>query len=310
MENEKGLKMFRVLVTPSSFDPALVEKLKQKGFEVVVNPLGRTLTENENEEMVERYNPIGIIAGVEPITARVLKKAAQLKVISRCGIGMENVDLEAAKKQGIQVCNTPDASTQAVAELTIALILNLIRRINEADRNIRAGIWNKLMGRLLGEMAVGIIGCGRIGSKVAEYLKPFGCRIVGADKFLKKHKDIPIVALAELLKIADVITLHVPLTKDTLNMVNHHFINLLKTGSFIINASRGDIIDEEALFEGLVSGKITAAALDTFKNEPYVGPLTQLENVLLTTHIGSYAQEARIKMELDSVNNLLKVLEA
>ena len=304
--------MDTILLTTSSFavdSPVMLQKLENRGFIVVANPFKRTLTEDEAEQMMEEYNPVGIIAGVEPITARVLKKAVKLKVISRCGIGMENVDLGEAKQKKIQVFNTPDAPSQAVAELTIALILNLIRRVNEADRNIRGGQWSKLMGRLLSELTVGIIGCGRIGSQVALYLKAFGSKVIGFDTLIDEHKDIKIVPLPELLKESDVITFHVPSTPQTNGMVNDAFINMVKNGSFIVNTSRGELIDENALIRGLESGKVAAAAIDTFKEEPYKGPLINFKNVLLTAHMGSYAKEARIKMEQEALENLLKGME-
>ena len=300
--------MDAVLITTSSFgkdNPGLLEEIKRLGFAVIMNPLGRTLRESEVKEMMERHNPVGVIAGVEPITEAVLKKSGRLKVISRCGIGMENIDQKTCKLLGIKIFNTPDAPAQAVAELIIGLILSLIRRISEADRNIRNGKWDKLTGRLLGDLTVGIIGCGRIGSRVAVYLKAFGSKVIGFDKAINSHADIKMVSLSELLRESDLITFHVPVTPETIGMLNDSFIEQMKQGGFIINAARGEIFDEEALIRGLESGRIAGAALDTFNQEPYKGPLVKFENVLLTAHMGSYAREARLKMEAEAVKNLI-----
>jgi D-3-phosphoglycerate dehydrogenase / 2-oxoglutarate reductase len=300
--------MDAVLITTSSFgkdNPELLGEIKRFGFEAVMNPFGRTLQENEIKEMIEKHDPVGIIAGVEPITQSVLKGSRRLKVISRCGIGIENVDQNACKLLGIKILNTPDAPAQAVAELTLGLILGLIRRISEADRNIRNGKWDKLTGRLLGSLTVGIIGCGRIGSRVAVYLKAFSSKVIGFDEAMSSHADIKMVSLPELLRESDLVTFHIPVTPETTGMLNDHFIKQMKQGSFLINAARGEIFDEKALIRGLESGKIAGAALDTFNQEPYKGPLVRFENVLLTAHMGSYAREARSKMEAEAVKNLI-----
>lgn len=302
----------KVLVTTSTFgegNSLVIERLRKLGAEVILNPYKKTLNQEQVTELIKRYDPVGMIAGVEPLNQAVLSQAKALKAISRCGIDTTNVDLTAAKKIGIQVFNTPDAPTQAVAELTVGLILNLIRRINEADRAIRNGKWKKLMGRLLSDMTVGIFGCGRIGSRVALCLEGFGCKIIGCDILKKAGQKIKIVPQEELMRCSDIITFHLALTSSTLNLVNREFISLLKPGIFLVNTSRGQIIDEAALVDGLASGQIAAAALDTFQNEPYNGPLAALDNVILTSHMGSYAKEARIKMEIEAVNNLLKGLE-
>lgn len=297
------------MVNTSSFGRDGLNRLEAAGLRAVANPHGRTLSEAELERSIMDNRPVGIIAGLERLGGKAMGIHPGLKVVSRCGIGMENVDLAAASKLGIKVFNTPEAPAQAVAELTIALMLNLLRRVGEADRALRRNKWEKLSGRLLGEMTVGIIGCGRIGSKVAGYLKAFGCRIIGHDIAIDKHRLIEMVPLEELIKTADIITLHLAVSEKTVNMVNEQFINAMKPGSYLINLARGEIIDENALITGLRSGQLAGAALDTFVKEPYSGPLTGLENVVLTAHMGSYAREARAKMEREAVDNLLKGLE-
>jgi D-3-phosphoglycerate dehydrogenase / 2-oxoglutarate reductase len=300
--------MENVLITTSSFgkyDDSVIKKIEENGLNIILNPFGRTLTEGEVKDLISEFNPVGMIAGVEPLNAKVFDQANSLKIISRCGIGLSSVDLEAAKEKGIEVFNTPDAPTMAVAELTVALIFDLIRRLSEADRNIRKGNWKKLMGRLLSDMTVGLLGCGRIGKKVAEYLSIFGCEVVGYDPSVSKIEGVTMVSLEDLCRRSDIISIHVPLTEDTRNMVDKKFFGQMKDGSFIINASRGEVVDEDELISALKSEKLAGAALDTFKEEPYAGPLAEMENVVLSAHMGSYAKEARIRMEAQAVDNLL-----
>lgn len=304
--------MVNVLITTSSFaeeDKTPLELINKKGVNPVLNPFGRTLTEDEINKLIKEYDPVGIIAGTEPITRSVISRVRSLKIISRCGVGVSNIDIQAAKEMKIDVVNTPDALTESVAELTVGLILNVLRKVSEADRKIREGKWKKLMGTLLNGKTVGIIGCGRIGTKLAGYLQPFGCTVIGYDPLIKNHNKIKMVSLEELIKASDIISLHVPLTDETKKMVNSGFISSMKAGSYLINVARGGMVDEKALFDGIKSGKLAGAALDTFDKEPYHGPLTGLENVVLTAHMGSYAKEARIKMELQAAQNLLKGLE-
>jgi len=303
--------MTNILVTTSSFaenDIEPLDLLKKAGLNVVVNPYGRTLTENEISALVKEYDPIAVIAGVEPITRAVLSQSSRLKIISRCGVGMSNIDLDSAREFGVAVYNTPDALTESVAELAIALILNLLRRVSEADRNMRNGTWKKLMGKLLFGKTVGIVGCGRIGTKLAEYVESFGCIVIGYDPLLKSHDRIKLVPREELLNRSDIITLHLPVSGETKNMVDVDFLTAMKNESYIVNTARGELIDEVALHAALTSGKLAGAALDTFKNEPYSGPLSALDNVVLTSHMGSYAREAREIMEFQSVKNLLNGL--
>lgn len=307
----KGRTGKNILITTSSFGEealSMLDKIKGVGFNIVMNPYKKTLKEPEIASLIKEFDPQGIIAGTEPLNKSVLGGASSLKVISRCGVDMENVDRREADRRKIKVFNTPSTPAQAVAELTVGLILNVIRRVSEADRNIRAGKWDKLMGRLLGDATVGIVGCGNIGNRVAEYLSVFSCRIIGYDPRAKGNRHIKMTTLDSLAKEADIITFHIPLTEENVGMVNRKFINSLKTGVFIINTSRGGIIDEEALLNGLNSGHVGGAALDTFGNEPYSGPLINIKNVILTAHMGSYAKEARARMESESVNNLLRGL--
>jgi len=305
----------KILITTSSFAKegySPLKLLQDAGYEVILNPYGRKLSENEVLSLLLETKPVGMIAGVEPLTARVLKQAEFLKVISRCGIGLDNVDLNAAKDKGIAVLNTPDGPTQAVAELTVGLIFDLLRRISYLDRELRNGNWRKETGSLLQGKKVGIIGLGRIGKRVAELLLALGAKVAGTEinpdfQWLKMNQ-IPLVSLEEILKESDILCLHISYTADNKHLIGKTEIELMKKGAYLLNLSRGNVVDEDALYLALTSGHLSGAALDVFDQEPYTGPLTKLDNVVLTPHIGSYAKESRLEMEMQAVKNLLSVL--
>lgn len=312
MMNMKG----KIVITTTSFGEYNAEPLKlleAKGFEAVLNPYGRKLRKEEILELCKEA--IGIIAGTETLDAEVLNKLTQasalshkscLKVISRCGTGMDNVDLDAAKRLGIKVFNTPDAPTLAVAELAVGLILSLLRKVCYMDALVRKGEWKKIMGNQLSGKTVGIIGFGRIGRKTAEILTLLGCNILFYDLATAAAQEgCERVSFHELLGRSDIVTLH--LSSKT-KLIGADEIRLMKPGAWIVNLSRGEVIDEEALYLALKEGRLTGAALDVFEQEPYTGPLKELNNVILTPHIGSYAKESRIDMEIQAVENLLKGL--
>jgi len=302
-----------VLVTTSSFcasDARPRETLSAAGYTVVENPHKRKLTEDEVGALLAKHRPVGMIAGVEPLTGRVIEgAAAHLKAISRCGVGLDSVDLEAARRAGIPVLSTPEAPSPAVAELTIALILNVLRRVAEADRAVRAGQWKPLPGRLLGARKVGVVGMGRIGSKVAALAAAFGAQVFACDR---EDVAIPVgvkrLAFEEMLPLVDVLTLHVPIDPQTKHLLDARRLALLPRGAVVINASRGGLIDEAALGDALRSGALGGAGLDVFEDEPYKGPLKDLPQVVLTAHMGSAAEECRTRMEREAAENLVATL--
>ena len=307
--------MSRILITTSSFgkdDVSPLNLLKEAGYETIINPYGRKLTEDEVLDLLLEVKPVGMIAGVEPITAQVLQQAKGLKVISRCGVGVENVDLTTARSLGIAVTNTPNAPTQAVAELTIGLIFNLLRRISFLDRELRKGNWTKEMGSLMRGKQVGIIGLGRIGKRVAEMLLALGAKVSGtdvqADSVWLEKKQVPLVSLEELLQQSEILCLHVSYGRSKEYLIGKKEIEAMPKGACLINTSRGEVVDHGALYSMLNNGHLSGAALDVFDHEPYTGPLTRLDNVILTPHIGSYAREARVEMEIQAAENLIKGL--
>lgn len=304
--------MNNVLITTSSFAadvPDLLASMESAGLKPILNPYRRKLSEDEVAALIKEFRPIGMIAGVEPLTRAVMTTPPFLKAISRCGIGMDSIDLAAATELGITVTNTPDAPTIPVAELTIGLILTLLRSLHLSDTSIRRGEWERPMGTLLYGKTVGIIGCGRIGSCVARIASAFGCRLIGYDPYCTGHPSIELTTLEYLLHVADVVSLHLPYSRESHHFVDGEKLALMKPEAVLINASRGGLVDEVALAGALAAGKLSGAALDCFEIEPYSGPLTGLKNTLLTGHIGSYAREGRMIMERQAVDNLLKALQ-
>ena len=306
--------MKRILISTSSFgkyDSCLLDNLGKKKFEIILNPYGRTLTEREIKELLIDID--GLIAGTEPLTQNVIGSAKNLKVISRCGIGIDNIDIEAVNVKGIKLYRTPEGPAIAVAELTLGLMLDSLRKISYLSRKICSGGWEKKMGRLLTGKTLGIVGMGTIGKKLTILLRPFNCTILAKDIFpdskFSIDNNVQYVDLDVLLSKSDIITLHLPLDNSTRGLFNTDLFAQMKNDAVFINTSRGEIVDEEALYDALKGGKIGHACLDVYKNEPYNGRLRELDNVTLTCHVGSYAKESRIAMERQAVENLLKGLE-
>jgi len=303
--------MMKILISTSTFgqyDDQALKKLKDAGCDVELNPFNRKLALKESFQLYR--DRVGVIAGTETITKELLESAKKLKIISRCGSGIDNVDIYTANQLGISVFNTPYGPTLAVAELTVALILCLMRRILEVDKDLRDGIWKKKMGNLLSGKNVGIIGYGRIGQKVSELLLPFGVEISYCDACdISCSLPCSPQNIESLLSWADIILLHLSTPNEPIPLIGKIELEKMKQGSWLINTSRGGIVDEEALYLVLKNGKLAGAAIDVFDKEPYEGPLRNLENVILTPHIGSYAKEARIEMEKMAVENLLEGLK-
>jgi D-3-phosphoglycerate dehydrogenase len=248
----------------------------------------------------------GLIAGTETLDGNILNKFQKLKVISRCGAGMDNVDVGYTKQRGIQVCNTPDAPTLAVAELTIGLMIDLLRGVSQLNSQLHQGQWKKSMGYLLFQKCIGIVGFGRIGRKVAELLNAFGCELKFYDKYIKTNiEGVKRVELDELLAWSQIVTIHI---SEGAELITPDKLNRMKKGAWLLNTSRGGVVNEQALFTALENNHLAGAALDVFLQEPYDGNFKKLDNIILTPHIGSYAREARVHMETQAVENLLQAL--
>lgn len=303
--------MNKLVISTSSFDVDNNSRLQQlinSGMHIVGNSYKRKLTENEIIDLLGK-DTIGMIAGIEPLTERVFASAKNLKVVSRCGAGLDSVELSAAKLRGISVFNTPEAPAQAVAELTMGLMLAALRRICQTDRQLRANEWPRMQGQLLAAQTIGIIGLGHIGQRVARLCKAFDAKVIAHDPHIDPSShEVESVSLEKLLAEANVISLHLPYLTDTHHLLDTKSFARMKPGTIIINAARGGLINETALDEALNSGHLGMAALDVFEQEPYHGPLTKNDKVILTSHIGSLAKESRARMEAEAAENLLKGL--
>lgn len=304
----------KILTSPSSMGqvgPEPFNLLKEYGYEILNNPYGRKLTEEEVIELAS--DCVGIVAGVEPLTSRVMDACTHLKCISRVGVGVDNVDLEYAKKKGIKVVNTPDGPTRAVAEFTLAVTLSLLRKIPQADADLKNRIWKKQTGYLLLGKTIGLLGLGRIGRTTAELFRGLGNPVIGFDLYpekdwAKKNK-VELKSKEEVISKCDILSIHVPANEDGRPVLGKGEFDNMKDGSFLINLSRGGVVDEDALYKALLDGKLTGAAIDVFSEEPYDGKFCDLENVVLTPHLGSYAKEGKLQMEIDAVKNLVYVLK-
>lgn len=287
-----------------------LDLLEETGWKLVFNPHRRRLKLDEVGDLLKNID--AVIAGTEPYTAETLCNADRLKVISRVGIGLDSVDLQYCRDHQIGVTYTPDAPSAAVAELTVANILNLSRHIHRSHRSVQEGAWNRFMGRLVQELTIGIIGVGRIGRRVINLLEAFQPTILANDIDPAVHNttlpNTKWCSTEEIIRTADVISVHIPMCKENHHFVDRSLISNMKTGAFIINTSRGGIVDTEAIVDALAQNHLGGAALDVFENEPYEGPLTKFDNVVLTAHIGASARKSRYLMELGAVENCIRVL--
>ncbi len=302
------------VVVAEPIHPAGLEILR-KACHVVELPLG-----SDENTLLTHTGEVEVLLsrGYIPVTKTFLEAAHQLKAVAVHGVGTDHVDLETAAEHGILVFNTPTALTESVAELTVALLLALLRRVVNADKAVRTGEWDRkytdLIGVELKGKTVGIVGLGRIGEAVTRRLGCFGVTLQYHDvigrRGVEETLDIHRVDLDVLLATSDVITLHVPFTPQTRHLVSHRAFGLMKEGVYLVNLARGKVIDESALIAALRSGKVAGAALDVFDEEPpsQDNPLLAFENVVLTPHIGVTTREALKKMAIQSAEGVLMVL--
>jgi len=300
----------KIAISTSSFaqnDDSSIRILESKGCRIVNNPYGRKLTQREIIKHLKGVD--GLLAGLEPLDKTVFDCCPNLKAIARVGIGLDNVDLKAAKSYNILVSNTPEAPTDAVSEMTVAAALTLSRNIYKSNSLMHEKKWEKSISKGLKNANIFIIGYGRIGKKTAEKFKIFGSNILIYDPFLEPkihNSKFKQVSMEEGLKIADIITLHAAGDEEILSK---NEFRIMKNGVIILNSSRGSLINEFALISSLNSGKVSQAWLDVFDEEPYYGKLTDYAQVLLTPHISTYTENCRKEMEVAAVNNLLRDLK-
>ena len=288
-----------------------LDLLEEADIEYLINPIGRKLKEDELAEMVGDFDVL--IGGTEPITDKVMEHATNLKLISRVGIGLDSVDLLAAERRGIQVSYTPDAPAPAVAELTIGMMLTLLRHVHVANAQMHDSQWHRYFGRRLAEITIGIIGVGRIGGKVLQHLTAFGSPRVLVNDLQVKEEVVDGVQLEwadkeTIYREADLISLHLPLTSETHDMICYDHLKMMKSDAIIINTSRGGIINEKDLASVLNEQHLSGAAIDVFEQEPYEGDLAQIERCLLTSHMGSMSVDCRTRMEIEATEEAVRFL--
>jgi D-3-phosphoglycerate dehydrogenase len=309
------LKKCRLLVTPTSYgknDSRLKTELEALVGEVIYNPTGKPLLSAEVGRLLSDID--GYIAGLDAIDADALKKADRLRVISRYGVGVDKVDLAAAREKGIIVTNTPGANSVSVAELALGLILALARQIPEAVEAVHQGRWPRYAGVTLEGKIIGILGLGAIGKQLARRLSGFDCTILAYDpyadeEFAQQH-HVELASMDDVIANSDFISLHLPLLPETRNLVNVAFLNKMKKGAFLINTSRGEVVDENALLEALKSGHLRGAGLDAFSVEPPEpsNPLLKLPQVIATPHLGAQTDGATSNMGWFAMRDCLAVL--
>lgn len=285
-----------------------------KELETIGDCLDISKSASKEEDLVYHIKDceIVVIRSATKLTKEVLDKAEQLKIIARCGVGVDNVDLDFAKSKNILVTNSPSANLISVVELTVALIISASRKLSLADSNLKKGEWNRseFLGYELYGKTLGIVGFGKAGRLVAERMKSFGMSIVFYDPYVTDwNGSEESMELDDLLRTADVVSIHVIKTKVTENLISKDMLNLLKPSSIIVNTSRGGVLDEDYLFELLESEKIFGAGLDVYSNEPpeNVDRYNGL-NLVTTPHIGASTNEAQLKAGLETVENIKKIL--
>ncbi len=308
------MNRFTVVVT-EPIHMAGMRLLEEEGVRVISLPPGAD--EGSLRDLAQEADALITRGGIK-VTRELMASSPRLKAVGVHGIGCDHVDLEAARELGKIVFNTPTALTETVAEMTMAMMLSLTRRIASADKAVRAGEWSRKYGDLRGTeimgKTVGIIGLGKIGSAVARRLKPFGVRMVYSDvrenPELERETGIERVAIKELLSKSDIVTLHVPYTSGTYRIISGKEIEMMRDGAFIVNTARGRVIDQGALVEALRRGKVAGAALDVFEEEPLDpgSPLASMDNVILTPHLGASSIEAMERMSVQVADGILKVL--
>ena len=300
----------KIAVTSSSFGKSntLREELKKSFQNCFFNELGRPLTELEMVEFIKDAD--AVVVGTEIMTENVLNHAPRLKVISKYGVGLDNIDKKLLERRGILLGWTGGINRRSVAELTLCFMLGLCRNIFAAGFKLKQSTWEKNGGYQLTGKTIGIIGCGYTGSEVIRLLKPFQCNLLICDiidksKFCKEKNALEL-PLGDVVERSDIISIHVPLTSLTKGMVNANFLAQMKSSAFLINTSRGGVVDQQALKESLKANRIAGAALDVFSEEPPNDhELLSLSNLMVTPHIAGNAQESIEAMGRSAIGHLI-----
>jgi D-3-phosphoglycerate dehydrogenase len=306
---------YKVLIATRSFGSTSQKPwdvLAEADCEWVRADMGQKMTEERLSELLADVD--GAIVGVVPLTARVLAHALRLKVIAAHGVGVDHIDLQAAAGAGVIVANCPGANDQAVADLTVGLMISLARQIPLVDQDVRSGKWGRYEGSELWKKSVGLIGLGRIGRGVARRALGFDMYVLAYDPYVDEGQaqamGVHLASLEEVIAAVDFVSLHTPLTEETRHLIGKQQLEQMQPSAFLINTARGGLIDEEALYEALVDGKLAGAALDAFASEPPIGsPLLELKNVVLTPHIGAHTKEAIERVGVLAAQNVVHVFQ-
>jgi D-3-phosphoglycerate dehydrogenase len=285
-------------------------KILNDKFQIVyINSSGARLS--ENDLILALKNAEYVIAGTELFSKRVLEESTNLKIISRVGVGIDNIHIPTAEKQQVCILNTPEAPGLAVAEHTLALLFAVLKRIPQYNQQMRAGNFVVDPGYMLHGKKIGVIGLGRIGYRVASMLAALGCKIYYYDPFIQYRppsKWIPQSSIDTLVRCVDIISLHSTPQKDGSAIMDNRFFRQCKKGIIVLNTARGALIDENAFIAALESGVVSAAGLDVFASEPYNGELLKYSQVIVTPHVASNTIESRQQMEIEAVKNILKTI--
>ncbi len=303
------MKLFVSTHPFSSTSPIPMMLIEENNIELSVNEHGR---KNSSEELAQDIKDAEVlVAGTEKITEEVLKNAPNLKLISRVGIGLDGIDFELCREYGVRVAYTPDAPTMAVAELCVAMILDLARRVTYTNNNLKkTGSWNRYMGTLLYGKTVGVLGMGRIGKSLIHLLSSFNVKFkvydIEPDLAYGRLYGVSFVDKEELLKSCDIVSVNVPLKDDTKDYIALDELKMMQKHSILINSARGGIINEDDLYVALRDGIIHSAAVDVFEIEPYGGLLKELDNCILTCHMGASTVDSRTDMEVQAIEEAIR----
>lgn len=302
--------IYVTLSTFAEYDEGPRRLLEESGVPFRIHDTGKRIT--TPELLAGGRDAAVVVAGVEPYDRATLDALPALRCISRCGVGVDAIDLDAAREKGIAVLNTPDPPTNAVAELALSMMLSLCRNLPRQAVAARARQWTRLEAHLLGARRVGIIGLGRIGRRVAQLVRAFGAEVWAADPAPDKdwcdRAGVRIVALDAILGGCDVVSIHAARSSAAPLRLDRDAIGRMRRGAILISLGRGDMVDETALHDALVSGHLFGAGLDVYSSEPYDGPLCGLDNVVLTPHAATLTVETRSAMERECVANALAFL--
>ncbi|HMD90947.1 MAG TPA: phosphoglycerate dehydrogenase [Anaerolineaceae bacterium] len=289
------------------------EILKEAGIEIDISDKGKALTETELLSVIEKYD--GIIVGTDPMTPKVIQEGKNLKIIAKNGVGYDNIDLKAATAQHVYVTFTPGAVEQTVADSTFAMIFALARNIVLGNIAVRKGEWPRIIGTDVSKKKLGIIGLGRIGKNVVMRSTGFNMDVYAYDPlidaaFCEKY-GVYSVDLDTVFKTCDIVTVHAPLMESTRHIVNQRTLSLMKPDSILINTARGELVDEQALYDALKEKKIAGAAIDVFSKEPPArdNPLFELENIILTPHIAGYSSDTLLASGMMVAESIVATLK-